>query len=373
MRDPFLRQLILLALFLASLGALAGEQVPLQLIKLPRGFQISVFAENVPGARSMALGDDGTVYLGTIDNAGRVYALRDRDGDGRAEQIFTVASGLNMPNGVAFLRGDLYVAEITRIVKFREIAYRLEQPPPPEVVADVYPSERVHAWKVLKIGSDGRLYAPVGAPCNICLSDDPLFATMTRLDTEGKNLEVIANGIRNTVGFDWHPDTGDLYFTDNGADWLGDDKPPDELNRISAPGQHFGYPYCHGADIADQRYGDRKPCPQFVAPVWTFPAHVAALGIRFYRGGMFPAAYRGQLFVAQHGSWNRQQPVGYRIVLVRFKDGRPVSDEVFAEGWLPAEGKEWGRPVDLLEMADGSLLISDDLAGTVYRIVYRSF
>lgn len=364
--------LIRMAFLLASLSAAAGEESRLQSIRLPRGFEISMFAEHVPGARSMALGEDGTVYLGTIDDAGKVYALRDRDGDGRAEQVWTVASGLNMPTGVAYHRGDLYVAEISRIVKFRDIAFRLDQPPPPEVIADVYPSERVHAWKVLRIGPDGKLYAPVGAPCNICRSDDPLFATMTRLDIDGKNLEIVAAGIRNTVGFDWHPITGDLYFTDNGADWLGDDKPPDELNRVTAPGQNFGYPYCHGADISDERYGDQQPCGNFVGPAWTFPPHVAPLGIRFYRGGMFPAEYRGQLFVAQHGSWNRRQPVGYRLVLVRFKDGKPISDEVFAEGWLPPEGKEWGRPVDMLELNDGSLLVSDDLVGAIYRIVYRS-
>lgn len=366
-----MHHVIRIALLLASFAATAGEESQLQSIKLPRGFEISLFAENVPAARSMALGDDGTVYLGTIDSAGRVYALRDRDGDGRAEQVFTVASGLNMPTGVAFLRGDLYVAEISRIVRFREIGYRLDQPPPPDVVADIYPSERVHAWKVLKVGTDGKLYAPVGAPCNICRSDGPLFATMTRVDIDGKNLEIVASGIRNTVGYDWHPVTGELYFTDNGADWLGEDKPPDELNRVSAPGQHFGYPYCHGADVADEHYGSERPCDQTVGPVWTFPAHVAPLGIRFYRGEMFPAEYRGQLFVAQHGSWNRQQPVGYRLVVVRFKDGQPVSDEVFAEGWRPPEGKEWGRPVDMLELADGSLLVSDDLLGAVYRITYR--
>lgn len=361
---------LFLTSLLVSLSALADTEALLKQIKLPSGFEIKLYADHVPSARGMTLGEDGTVYLGTI-NDGKVFALRDRDGDGIAEQVLTVASGLNMPNGVAYYQGDLYVAEISRIVKLKEIAYRLNEPPPPTVVADVYPNERLQAWKVLKVGPDGKLYAPVGAPCNICLSDDPIFATLTRVDPDGRNLEVYASGIRNSVGFDWHPVTGDLYFADNGADWLGEDQPADELNRITAPGAHFGYPYCHAGDLPDSRYGELKGCDQFTAPVWRFPAHVAPLGIRFYRGSLFPPDYRNALFVAQHGSWNRREPVGYRLVVIRFQDGRPAAEEVFAEGWLPAEGKEWGRPVDILELPDGSLLVSDDLLGAVYRISYR--
>ncbi|MCU0734488.1 MAG: PQQ-dependent sugar dehydrogenase [Methylotetracoccus sp.] len=370
MKSPLMRYVFFFSILFASFSVIADTDALLKQIKLPRGFAITLYADQVPGARGMALGDDGTVYLGTI-NEGKVFALRDRNGDGYAEQVVTVASGLNMPNGVAFYRNDLYIAEISRIVKLKEIGDRLDQPPPPEVVADVYPNERVHAWKLLKVGPDAKLYAAVGAPCNICLSDDPIFATLTRIDLDGKNLEVYARGIRNTVGFDWHPDTGDLYFADNGADWLGEDLPADELNRASGPGLHFGYPYCHAGDLADANYGQQKSCDQFTAPVWKFPAHVAALGIRFYRGRLFPPDYRGQLFVAQHGSWNRKQSVGYRVVVVRFNEGRPTAEDVFAEGWLQADGKEWGRPVDILELADGSLLVSDDLRGVVYRITYR--
>lgn len=371
MKLQSMRYALFIANLLVSLSALADTEALLRKIKLPRGFEIKIYADHVPSARGMTLGEDGTVYVGTI-NEGKVFALRDHNRDGVAEQVLTVASGLNMPNGVAYLQGDLYIAEISRIVKLREISYRLDDPPPPMVVADVYPNERLQAWKLLKVGPDGKFYAPVGAPCNVCLSDDPVFATLTRLDPDGKNLEVYASGIRNTVGFDWHPVTGELYFTDNGADWLGDDLPADELNRVSAPGAHFGFPYCHGGDLADSRYGEQKGCDQFIAPVWKFPAHVAPLGIRFYRGRQFPADYTNQLFVAQHGSWNRQQPVGYRLVLVRFQAGRPAADEVFADGWLAEDGKEWGRPVDLLELPDGSLLISDDLLGVVYRVTYRS-
>lgn len=365
------------ALFLATVvascpaAADADPRALLKGIKLPSGFEIALYAERVPGARQLALGDDGTVYAGTIDE-GKVLALRDQDRDGYAEKVLTVASGLNMPNGVAFYHGDLYIGEISRIVKLPEITDRWEQPPPPVPVADVYPNERVHAWKYLRVGPDGKLYAPVGAPCDLCLSDNPVFATLTRLDLDGKNLEIYASGIRNTVGFDWHPITGELYFSDNGVDGLGEDLPPDELNRVPAAGLHFGYPYCHAGDIPDAQYGLLKTCGPFTGPAWKFPAHAAPLAIHFYRGQLFPNDYRGHLFVAQHGSWNRQKPAGYRVALVRFKEGLPVAEEVFAEGWLDADGKPWGRPVDLLELADGSLLLSDDLLGVVYRITYRA-
>jgi glucose/arabinose dehydrogenase len=211
----------------------------------------------------------------------------------------------------------------------------------------------------------------VGAPCNICLSDEPVYASLTRLDADGKNFEIFAHGIRNTVGFDWRPETGELWFTDNGRDYLGDDAPPEELNHAPKAGLHFGYPYCHAGSIADPEFGKRRSCPEFTPPAWTFPAHVAPLGIRFYHGTQFPAGYRGQLFVAQHGSWNRSQPQGYRLAMVKFQDGKPVADEVIAEGWLRPDGEVLGRPVDLLELADGSLLVSDDKRGVIYRITYQ--
>ncbi len=364
----FVSLLVLLTGFAVS--ACAGkDQDNLGKIKLPPGFQISIYANKVLTARSLALGDDGTVYVGTWED--KVYALRDVDKNGVAEQIYTVASGLDRPNGVALLKGDLYIAEIHRIVKLKDIAAHLANPPKPEVVFDGYPKDEHHGWKYLRVGPDGKLYVPVGAPCNICLMENEVYASLTRLDPDGKNFEIYARGIRNTVGFDWNPQTGELFFTDNGRDWLGDDVPPEELNAAPKAGLHFGYPYCHGGDIADPEFGKRKPCSEFTPPVWKFPAHVAALGIRFYKGTQFPASYQGQLFVAQHGSWNRSIPQGYRVALVKFKDGKPVGDEVFAEGWLQDNGDVLGRPVDVLELADGSLLVSDDMSGTIYRIAYQ--
>ncbi|QSA98549.1 sorbosone dehydrogenase family protein [Methylococcus sp. EFPC2] len=364
--------LFLALLFCLSTSACAEPlDTVLSRIRLPPGFTISVYSDRTPEARSMTLGENGTVYVGSLGE-GKVYALRDEDGDGRAERSIVVASGLNMPNGVAYFQGDLYIAEISRIVKLKDIGRRLSDPPPPVLVADAYPNARPHGWKYLRVGPDGLLYAPVGAPCNICLSEDPIFASLTRIGPDGKGLQIYAHGIRNTVGFDWHPETGELYFTDNGRDLLGDDVPPEELNKISQPGQDFGYPYCHGGDIPDPEFGKQKSCDRFTPPVLKFPAHVAPLGIHFYRGKQFPPPFRGQLFVAQHGSWNRSKPQGYRVSMVRFRQGQPVSEEIFAEGWLGTDGKADGRPVDVLELADGSLLVSDDLRGAVYRIRYQS-
>lgn len=364
----FVSVLLLLAGFAVSACA-EKAQDRLAEIKLPPGFHISLFTDQVPNARALALGEDGTVYVGSSRD--RVYALRDGDHDGRAEQVLTVASGLFAPNGVTILKGDLYIAEISRIVRLKDIAAHLADPPKPEVVFDGYPQDLHHGWKYLRVGPDGKLYAPVGAPCNICLKEPP-YASLTRLDPDGKNFEIFAQGIRNTVGFDWHPQTGVLYFTDNGRDLLGDDVPPEELNAAPKAGLHFGYPFCHGGDIADPEFGKQRACAEFTPPAWKFPAHVAALGVRFYQGKQFPAEYQGQLFVAQHGSWNRSVPQGYRIAVVKFKDGKPVADEVFAEGWLDAGHEVLGRPVDVIEAADGALLVSDDLNGVVYRIAYQA-
>jgi len=342
----------------------------LQDIRLPAGFRIELYSDRTPNARSLALGDDGTIYVGTMTE-GKVYAVRDDDRDGRADRVYTVASGLKMPNGVAYLKGDLYVAENHRIVKLPGIAGKLADPPAPLPVYGDLPDDRHHGWKYLRAGPDGKLYFPVGAPCNICKPEREIFASLSRLDPDGSHAEIFARGIRNTVGFDWQPQTHELYFTDNGRDWLGGDLPPEELNRAEKPGLHFGYPYCHAGSIADPEFGKDRPCSEFTGPAWTFPAHVAPLGIRFYRGNQFPEGYRGQLFVAQHGSWNRSKPQGYRLVLVKFQNGRPAADEVFADGWLSAGGKASGRPVDILELADGSLLVSDDQSGALYRISYR--
>ena len=338
----------------------------LERIELPPGFHIRVFAEGVTGARSLSLGAEGTLFVSTR-TVGTVYAARDEDGDLRAERVITLASGLNSPNGVAFRDGDLYVAEISRVLRYPGIEADLENPPSPEIVNDDLPKDRHHGWKFIRFGPDNLLYVPVGAPCNICDAGDP-YATIGRLDASGA-FAVVARGVRNTVGFDWHPETGELWFTDNGRDWLGDDSPPDELNRLSAEGQHFGYPYCHGSDIADPEFGDQRSCGEFVPPARNLGPHVAALGMRFYTGAMFPEEYRNQIFIAEHGSWNRSSKIGYRLTLVRLEGNEAVSYETFARGWLQGESS-WGRPVDVLVMPDGSLLLSDDQAGLVYRISY---
>ncbi len=314
--------------------ACSGERVRLDTLTTPDGFRVEVYAEAVEGARSLALGAEGTVFVGSRD-AGRVYALVDADGDARAERIVVIAEGLNSPNGVAFRDGDLYVAEIDRILRYTDIESALDDPPEAEVVSDAYPSDTHHGWKFIAFGPDGYLYVPVGAPCNIC--DEDGYARITRLDTGSGTVEPFAFGVRNTVGFDWHPETGELWFTDNGRDWLGDDAPPDELNRAPGPGLHFGYPFCHGGNIQDPEFTGRD-CDEFVPPAQRLGAHVAALGMRFYTGTMFPETYHQRIFIAEHGSWNRSSKVGYRVVTVTLDGDAAVSYEPFIEGWLPPGG-----------------------------------
>jgi glucose/arabinose dehydrogenase len=351
--------------------AMAGRSGPLPLnqITLPPGFQIELYAYDVPGARSLALSPKGVLFVGTRGE-GRVYALVDENNDAKADRLHTLASGLHMPNGVAFRDGALYVAEVNRVLRFDNIESRLAEPPQPVVVNDGFPKDRHHGWKFIRFGPDGMLYVPVGAPCNICEPDPSRYAAIFRMRPDGTGLEVFARGVRNTVGFDWHPETKELWFTDNGRDWMGDNRPPDELNHAPQKGLNFGYPYCHGRSLADPDFGRKRSCQEFRPPVQELGPHVASLGMRFYTGSMFPKEYRGQVFIAEHGSWNRSVPIGYRITLVRLKGNRAVSYEVFAQGWLQ-QGGAWGRPVDLLVMPDGSLLVSDDHAGAIYRITYR--
>lgn len=353
----------------ALLSGPVQAEIDLSRIRMPDGFKITVFTDKVPGARSLSLGDDGTVYVGTLGQ-GKVFAVRDLDGNGQAEIVREIGSGLNYPNGVAWHEGDLYVAEVSRILRIRDIKAHLDTPAKPEVVFDGFPTDKHHGWKYLRVGPDNKLYTAVGAPCNVCLPEKAVYGSLVRMDTNGKNVEIIAQGLRNSVGFDWQPDTGDLWLTDNGRDWLGKDAPPDELNRLRTPGQHFGFPYCFGKDIADPEFGKLKACNEFTGPEWQFPAHVAALGAHFYRGAAFPPEYKNQLFVAQHGSWNRIPPQGYRIVVIRFENGRPLAEQSFAEGWLNAVGYATGRPVDVLPMPDGALLVSDDKTGALYRMSY---
>jgi glucose/arabinose dehydrogenase len=361
--------LLLLALPLACAKSDDHQDV-LKQLHLPDGFTISIYAGNVPNARSLALGDNGIVFAGTVSE-GKVYALQDSNNDGIADKQYLIASGLNMPNGVAYKDGSLYVAEVNRIIRFDHINQQLANPPKPAVVYDRFPTDRHHGWKYLRFGPDNKLYTAVGAPCNICNPEKEIYASLVRLNPDGSGVDIIARGIRNTVGFDWQPGTNALFFSDNGRDYLGDDSPPDELNQWSVKGEHFGYPYCHGDDIPDPEFGAGKNCRQFIAPVWKFRAHVASLGIRFYQGKQFPDAYKNQLFVAEHGSWNRTIPQGYRVAVIKFDQGKPVSEQDFISGWLTKDGQVLGRPMDILTMPDGSLLISDDTLGVIYKVEYR--
>ena len=344
-----------------------GKDSRLAQIELPSGFQIHVYAEGLTGARSLSMSTGGTLFVGT-QNEGSVYAAVDADGDSFAETVHVVDRGLQSPNGVAFRDGSLYVAEVSRVLRYDDIEQSLENPPEPVVVNDSFPSDRHHGWKFIRFGPDGLLYVPVGAPCNICAPDDP-YAAILRMQPDGTGLEVFARGVRNTVGFDWHSGTGELWFTDNGRDFLGNDSPPDELNHAPAAGLHFGYPYCHGGTIQDPDFGAKGECGDFEAPAQNLGPHVAAIGMRFYNGAMFPAEYRNQVFIAEHGSWNRSQKIGYRVSVVKLEGDQAVSYEPFAQGWLQGQSA-WGRPVDVLVMGDGSLLVSDDQRGVVYRIVY---
>ena len=346
-----------------------SQSLPLNTIKLPKGFKIEVFAE-VPDARSMAVSPSGIVYVGNKDKD-KVYALQDTNGDNKADKRWVLASGLNMPNGVAFHEGDLYVAEVSRILKFQDIESKLENPPSPIVISDDYPSEAHHGWKYIAFGPDGKLYVPVGAPCNICESKNEIYASITRLNKDGSGREIFAKGVRNSVGFTWHPETKELWFTDNGRDSMGDNIPSCELNHAPKIGLHFGYPYCHEGSVKDPEFGNKRPCSDFSPPADKLGPHVAPLGLKFYNGTMFPESYKNQIFVAEHGSWDRSKKSGHNVSLVRFNNNKVAGHEVFASGWLnDATQKVWGRPVDILVLKDGSLLISDDQAGVIYRVTY---
>lgn len=363
--------LAILALCLLCLAGRSHAALPLDTIRLPAGFSISLFADDLPNARSMVLGDKGTLFVGTR-TAGKVYALK-HDGK-KVQQRFTIASGLNMPNGVAFKNGALYVMEIDRLTRFDQIEEKLADPGKPVLISAEFPDDKHHGWKFIRFGPDGLLYIPIGAPCNICERADP-YASITRIAVDQPNAkpDVFARGIRNSVGFDWHPVTGMLWFTDNGRDMMGDEIPAEEINRIERPGMHFGYPYCHAGDVSDPEFGKKRACSEFIKPEVKLDAHSAALGMRFYTGSLFPQQYRNQIFVAQHGSWNRSQKVGYQIIAVQLPQAGSAAQprvSVFAEGWLGQGDKVWGRPVDVLVMPDGALLISDDYAGAIYRVDY---
>jgi glucose/arabinose dehydrogenase len=351
----------------------ASAKLPLSQIKLPAGFTISVFAE-VENARSLSLSPSGILFVGNKDED-KVYAIKDTDGDGVADKKWVLATGLNQPNGVAFKDGDLYIAEISRISKIKGIESKLDNPGKTETVYDKLPTETHHGWKYIAFGPDGKLYVPVGAPCNICESKDPIYAAIHRMNSDGTGLELFASGVRNTVGFTWHPETKNIWFTDNGRDMMGDDVPPCELNTADKQGMHFGYPYCHGGTIKDPEFGNKRPCSDFTKPARNLNAHVAPLGLKFYTGNMFPAEYKNQIILAEHGSWNRSKKSGYKLSLVKVDASgtTATSYDTFASGWMDeATQKAWGRPVDVILLADGSMLVSDDQAGVVYRISYKS-
>jgi glucose/arabinose dehydrogenase len=376
-----------LSFLIAAQGAgtpAAPQDLALDQIKMASGFKIELFATGVTNAREMALGSKGTVFVGSRNRpAGdTVYAVVDQNGDHKADQVIPIAMGLNEPSGVAFRDGTLYVGEIHRVVKFENIESKLQSPGEPVVVYDKLPQDRHHGQKFIAFGPDGLLYVPVGGPCNVCdkEKDDPRYATILRMKPDGSGVEVFASGVRNSVGFDWHPQTRELWFTDNGRDNMGDDVPRDELNTAPKKGLHFGFPFCHQGDVSDPELGKQRPCSGFQPPARALDAHVAAIGMRFYTGTMFPAEYRNQIIIAEHGSWNRSVPQGYRLSLVKLDGNKVVSYTRFAEGWLrgmkPAAaggamvGDVWGRPADVLVMRDGSLLVSDDKAGVIYRITY---
>lgn len=354
---------------LATQTLTAAASLPIEKIRLPQGFHIEVLSDEVPSARAMTLSPKGILYVGSLD--GHVYALELRNGRVTGRHI--IASGLQMPAGIAWHDGALYVSAVSKIVRFDAIDSHLGDPPKPVIITDKLPTETHHGWKFIAFGPDGKLYVPQGAPCNICDRDPNRFALIGRMDPDGNHYEVVARGIRNSVGFAWHPVTHELWFTDNGRDLLGDDIPSDKLSRAPRLGMNFGFPYCHGGDTPDPEFGKDHACSEFTPPVAKLGAHVAALGMRFYDGAMFPADYRNNIFIAEHGSWNRSKKSGYRVVhVIADPDGGNARQEVFAEGWLQPGETVWGRPADVLPLPDGSLLISDDYAGAIYRVTYSA-
>tara|TARA_R110002072_G_scaffold59158_5_gene150794 strand:+ start:74432 stop:75601 length:1170 start_codon:yes stop_codon:yes gene_type:complete len=376
------RILIGLSLALPLTLPVSAKELPLETLRMADGFKIEVYAE-VPNARQMAQGADGIVYVGTR-RLGKVFAVVDGNGDFSADEVIEIDSGLNLPSGVAYQNGNLYVGAVSEILEYPGIDTSLESPPEPRKIIDDLPTDRHHGWKFIDFGPDGLLYVPVGAPCNICLSADPRYTSILRFDvaqsqsqSQSKSRlqpEIYATGIRNTVGFDWHPETGELWFTDNGRDNLGDDSPSCELNRVTAKGQHFGYPYYHAEGIVDPEFGTKgKTADQYVEPELLLGPHVAPLGMLFYTGKMLPSKLHRQALIAEHGSWNRTPEAGhtgYRVSVAQGQTGG-LRHEVLIEGWLEASNEAWGRPVDLLQLKDGSVLISDDQAGVIYRLTYR--
>lgn len=354
-----------------SFSSLAKTSLPLESIRLPPGFHITLYADHVTNARQMALSPAGIVYVGSRSSS-KVYALIPNATKTQAEKVLVVADHLNMPNGVAYHQGSLYVAELNQILRYDNIDTTYDKAPRPTIINSSFPKDTEHGWKFIRIGPDNHLYIPIGAPCNICHQENPRYATIMRMKLDGSDLKIYAHGVRNSVGFDWHPDDKTLWFTDNGRDWLGDNSPPDELNHAPRAGMHFGFPFVHGKGLADPQFGRNIDHQLFTPPAFELGPHVAALGMSFYTGNQFPVSYHHHIFIPEHGSWNRSQKLGYRIMLVKIKGNTAISYEPFATGWLQDNGVVWGRPVATLILADGSMLVSDDYANAIYRIAYAT-
>ncbi|MCA6108432.1 PQQ-dependent sugar dehydrogenase [Bradyrhizobium cenepequi] len=345
--------------------AAAPDKLPLAKLKVPAGFNVEVYAAGMANARSLAQSDKGTVFVGSrlVD---KVYAIVNKEGK---RQVKVIASGLYRPNGVAFKDGTLYIAELSKVSKIEKIDDVIDSAPKPTVIYDHLPKDEAHGWKFIAIGPDNKLYVPVGQPGNNVLHDDA-HGQIRRINLDGSGAEVYAVGVRNTVGFDWNPESKHLYFTDNGRDWLSETVPEDELNRVTKAGEDFGAPFCYQGNIIDQELGWGKSCSDYTSPVGLMGPHTAALGMRFYTGNMFPKSYRNAIFVARHGSWNKSKKHGGDVVVVKLdKVGKVKSVEPFLTGFLQ-DNKYVGRPVDVMQLKDGSLLVSDDWNGAVYRISY---
>jgi glucose/arabinose dehydrogenase len=346
--------------------ATAADKLPVDKLKVPKGFKVEVYAANIPNARSLRLGDKGTVFVSnrTLD---KIYAIVDKGGK---REVKVIAKDLYRPNGIALHDGTLYIAELSQISKIEKIEDNLDNTPKPTVIYNDLPKDEPHGWKYLTVGPDNKLYFNVGAPCNICMPP-PTHAQIRRINLDGSGAEVVARGTRQIVGMDWHPTLKQLYFTENARDWLSEELPNDKLNRLAQPGKdNFGYPYCHQGNIPDPEFGWGHSCDEFTKPVALLGPHAAPLGIKFYTGNAFPAEYRGQALIARHGSWNKSKKIGGDIVVAKLnKDGTLKSLEPFLTGFIQ-DNNYVGRPVDLLVMKDGSLLISDDYAGAIYRVSY---
>jgi glucose/arabinose dehydrogenase len=350
-----------------------AEKIPLDKIEVPSGFKVELWASGAPGARMMTRADNGTLFVGTRA-IGRVYAIT---AIGGKREVKVLASGLTQPNGVVFKNGALYVVAINKVFRYDNVekmldAYAGKSAQPVDMTAAFnLPTHQHHGWKFLAVGPDNKLYIPIGAPCNIC-EPPATNAQIRRYNLDGTGMEVVALGVRNSVGFDFHPETGELWFTDNGRDWAGEEGPQDELNRVSKVGQNFGFPYCHAMGIGDPDIKKSNPCDGVTTPVVLMGPHTAVLGMRFYTGDMFPPEYKNGILVARHGSWNRTQKAGYDVVLVTAgPDGRNPHVAPFMTGFLDSSANTfWGRPADVLQLPDGSVLVSDEQNGAIYRVSY---